>query len=344
MAATIRRDMTMLPSSDAPSGHPHVLMYVITSETSDLAQVYANIGANPATNDSPFATFAKFPNVVAIVHRPSQADHRILDSCDAFVASLDGAAGVDPKIMEFWSLARDATLPRHILAFNVVNGRADFDELCAISSRVLEPDLLVRYLPIDSDDELSLTGVYDILTSEIHALIDGKWVTKAADPEHIAITSSAREDLFDQLAYLGLDDSTLENHTSGLPISVTKLETAWSHPDVVTITPIDDGVGASTFGNWLSGLNPVWVPVLTIADNTYEAFEARERVGISITETLARMWGPNENLKLVQKISSEVTPITVIESNLVAILSNNLTPGATLSTENSVAVLVAPTF
>jgi hypothetical protein len=95
---------------------------------------------------------------------------RILESCDAFVASLDGAAGVDPKIVEFWSSARDVTLPRHILAFNVVNGRADFDELCAIASRVLEPDLLVRYLPIDSDDELSLTGVYDILTSEIHAL------------------------------------------------------------------------------------------------------------------------------------------------------------------------------
>jgi hypothetical protein len=344
MAATIRRDMTMLPSSDAHTGHPHVLIYVITSETSDLAQVYANIGANPVSKNSSFATFAKYSNVVAIVHRPSQADHRILDACDAFVASLDGAAGVDPKIMEFWSMARDVTLPRHILAFNVVNGRADFDELCAISSRVLEPDLLVRYLPIDSDDELSLTGVYDILTSEIHALIDGEWITKAADPEHIAITSSAREDLFDQLAYLGLDDSTLDNHTSGLPISVTKLETAWSHPDVVTITPIDDGVGASTFGNWLSVLNPVWVPVLSVAENTYEAFEARECVGIAITETLARMWGPGGDMKLVQRIASEVMSIDVVEANQVAVLSNNLTAGATISTENSVAVLVAPTF
>jgi hypothetical protein len=65
----------MLPSQDAHSGHPHVLIYVITSETSDLAQVYANMGANPATENSPFATFEKFPHVVAIVHRPSQADH-----------------------------------------------------------------------------------------------------------------------------------------------------------------------------------------------------------------------------------------------------------------------------
>lgn len=344
MAATIRRDMTMLPKQSAHSGHPHVLIYLITSETSDLAQVYANIGARPLTGDSPFAIFEKFPHVVAIVHRPSQADLRILESCDAFVASLDGAAGVDPKIVEFWSNARDVTLPRHILAFNVVNGRADFDELCAIASRVLEPDLLVRYLPIDSDDELSLTGVYDILTSEIHALIDGQWVTKAADPEHIAITSSAREDLFDQLAYLGLDDSTLENHTSGLPISVTKLEAAWLHPDVVTITPIDDGVGVSTFSNWISILKPVWVPILNVADTSCDAFEATERVGISITEDLVRMWGPESLEKLFEKIDSGPIPVINFESNQVAIKSSNLTPGSTVAIENSKAKLVAPTF
>jgi hypothetical protein len=334
----------MLPSPGAPYGHPHVLIYVITSETSDLAQVYANMGAKPATRSSPFATFAKFPHVVAIVHRPSQADPRILESCDAFVASLDGSAGVDPKIVEFWSSARDFTLPRHILAFNVVNGRADFDELCAIASRVLEPDLLVRYLPIDSDDELSLTGVYDILTSEIHALIDGQWVTKAADPEHIAITSSAREDLFDQLAYLGLDDSTLENHTSGLPISVTKLETAWLHPDVVTITPIDDEVGVSTFSNWISILKPVWVPVLNVADTSCDAFEATERVGISITEHLARMWGSEDGSDLFENIDGELSPAVMVESNQVAIAGTGLTPGSTVATKNSIANLVAPTF
>jgi len=344
MAVTIRSYMTMLPSPDAHSGHPHVLIYVITSETSDLAQVYAYMGANPATGNSPFATFDKFPHVVAIVHRPSQADLRVLESCDAFVASLDGAAGVDPKIVEFWSSARDVTLPRHIWAFNVVNGRADFDELCAIASRVLEPDLLVRYLPIDSDDELSLTGVYDILTSEIHALIDGEWVTKAADPEHIAITSSAREDLFDQLAYLGLDDSTLENHTSGLPISVTKLETAWLHPDVVTITPIDDEVGVNTFSNWISTLKPVWVPVLNMENTSCDVFEATERVGISITEDLARMWGPAGAKELFEKSDSESNPVSILESNQVAIKSSNLTPGGTIATQSSKANLVAPTF
>lgn len=334
----------MLPSRDAPVGYPHVLIYVITSETSDLNQVYVNIGANPVIETSPFAQFDKHPNLVAIVHRPSQADPRILDSCDAFVASLDGAAGVDPKIIEMWSAARDATLPRIILAFNVVAGRADFDELCAISSRVLEPDLLVRYLPIDADDELSLTGVYDILTSEIHALIDSNWITKAADPEHIAITSSAREDLFDQLAYLGLDDSTLENHTAGLPISVTKLEAAWSHPDVVTITPIDDGIGVNTFSLWLGVLKPVWIPVLSDAGSVCEATESSTRVGIAITENLVRMWGPNQDVNLWTHVDGSAKPIAIVESNQVALIASDLVPGSTISAAESQALLTAPTF
>ena len=334
----------MLPSQDTPIGYPHVLIYLITSETSDLNQVYANIGANPVSETSPFAQFDKHPNLVAIVHRPSQADPRVLASCDAFVASLDGAAGVDPKIIEMWTAARDATLPRHILAFNVVNGRADFDELCAISSRVLEPDLLVRYLPIDADDELSLTGVYDILTSEIHALIDTKWITKAADPEHIAITSSAREDLFDQLAYLGLDDSTLENHTAGLPISVTKLEAAWSHPDVVTITPIDDGIGVSTFSHWLAVLKPVWIPVLSDAGTVCEATETSSRVGIAVTENLVRMWGPNQDVNLWTHFDGSAKPIAIVESNQVALIASDLVPSSTISAAESQALLTAPTF
>lgn len=334
----------MLPSQDTHLGYPHVLIYLITSESSDLAQVYVNIGAHPVAPDSSVVAFERFPDLVAIVHRPSQADLRILSSCDAFVACLDGAAGVDPKIIELWTEARDITLPRHVLAFNVVNGRADFDELCAITSRVLEPDLLVRYLPIDSDDELSLTGVYDILTSEIHALVDSHWTTRPADPEHISITSSGREDLFDQLAYLGLDDLTLENHRAGLPISVTKLEAAWSHPDVVTITPIDDAVGVTTFHNWLSTIVPVWIPIFSDDEKVCEATEATERIGISITEKFARMWGPSTEAKLFERISESVEPVATSQANEVVFVANGLTPGSIISTKESSANLVAPTF
>ena len=56
------------------------------------------------------------------------------------------------------------------------------------------------------------------------------------------------------------------------------------------------------------------------------------------------MWGPTSGLKLMQKISHSVTTVAAIDTNQVAILSNGLTPGATISSEDSTAVLVAPTF
>ena len=129
-----------------------------------------------------------------------------------------------------------------------------------------------------------------------------------------------------------------------MPISVTKLEAAWLHPDVVTITPIDDGVGVNTFSNWMLILQPVWVPVLNLAEVSCDAYEASERVGISITENLARMWGPNENLDLFETVSGAAKQLNIVESNQVVTLAQGLTPGSTIATENSAAVLVAPTF
>jgi hypothetical protein len=94
----------------------------------------------------------------------------------------------------------------------------------------------------------------------------------------------------------------------------------------------------------MSILKPVWVPVLNLAEVSCDAYEAMERVGISITEDLARMWGPNENLDLFEKVSGTAKQLNIVESNQVATLASGLTPGSTIATENSTAVLVAPTF
>jgi hypothetical protein len=81
-----------------------------------------------------------------------------------------------------------------------------------------------------------------------------------------------------------------------------------------------------------------------LADVSCEAYEATERVGMSITEDLARMWGPNENLDLFETVSGAAKQLKIVESNQVVTLASGLTPGSTIATENSAAVLVAPTF
>ena len=208
----------------------------------------------------------------------------------------------------------------------------------------MEPDLMIRYLPIDSDDESSLAGIYDLLTSEIQTGTDQGWITISADPEHIAITSTAREELFDHLAYSGLDDATLANHQAGLPISVTKLESAWFHPDVVSITPIDFKIGIQVFSNWLSNLNPVWLPSLVHPEATTDASLASERIGIAITENIARMWGNPTQDEMLMITSGEMSSVEISFDSSAVLIASELTPGATLRNLKSTSLLFTPAF
>jgi len=337
-------DMSMLPSASAESGQPHVLIYLVTSDAADLQQLCANLGAQLDSTSPTVMRFLAIPNVAIVTHSQSQIDARIVQSCDALVVALDGSSGVGPETFILWQQARDQSLPRHFLATNTVHGRADFDELGAIAIRTMEPDLMIRYLPIDSDDESSLAGIYDLLTSEIQTGTAPNWITVSADPEHIAITSSSREELFDHLAYSGLDDATLANHQAGLPISVTKLESAWLHPDVVSITPIDYKVGIKVFSNWIANLAPMWLPSLVDADTTTDVSHTQERIGIAITEEIGRMWSDQNQDELLMIKNGEVSSVDIKLDSPAIVIASGLTPGATLRNSKSSSLLFTPAF
>ncbi len=334
----------MLPSSAAESGQPHVLIYLITSDSANLNHLCTNLGGQVSATDPILMTFPAKPEMVVVIHSQSQIDTRIVETCDALVVVLDGSSGVGSETIKLWQQARDQSLPRHFLATNIVHGRADFDELGIIATRTMEPDLMIRYLPIDSDDESSLDGIYDLLTSEIQTGTKHNWVIKSADPEHIAITSTAREDLFDRLAYLGLDDATLENHRLGLPISIPKLESAWLHPDVVSITPIDFEIGKQVFADWISRLSPVWNPSVVQNENTSDVSHANERLGIALTEKIARMWGEPSEQDLVMAFNGSQSSLEILYESEPLMIAKNLKPGATICVSSSSSVLLAPTF
>lgn len=334
----------MLPSASAESGQPHVLIYMITSDTADLNEICSNLGGQLESTSPNVIRFPAMPGIAILTHTQSQIDDRIVQSCDALVVALDGSSGVGRETFILWQQARDQSLARHFLATNTVHGRADFDELSAIAIRTMEPDLMVRYLPIDSDDESSLAGIYDLLTSEIQTGKALDWITVSADPEHIAITSTAREDLFDHLAYSGLDDATLANHQAGLPISVTKLESAWLHPDVVSITPIDFKVGIRVFSNWLENLVPMWLPSLVDADTTTDVSQTKERIGIAITDEVARMWGNQSQEALIMIKKGETSNVGIALDAPAVLIASALIPGATLRGSNCTSLLFTPAF
>ena len=56
------------------------------------------------------------------------------------------------------------------------------------------------------------------------------------------------------------------------------------------------------------------------------------------------MWGAVSAEELFESADSGSNPVSILESNQVAIKSSNLNPGSTVKAENSDANLVAPTF
>jgi len=146
------------------------------------------------------------------------------------------------------------------------------------------------------------------------------------------------------LAYSGLDDATLANHQAGLPISVTKLESAWLHPDVVSITPIDYKVGIKVFSNWIANLAPMWLPSLVDADTTTDVSHTQERIGIAITEEIVRMWGDQNQEELLLIKNGEVSSFDIKLDSPSIIIASELTPGATLRNSKSSSLLFTPAF
>jgi hypothetical protein len=336
----------MLPTeADLPSKN-HVLVCIVTPDGSNFAEIWANIGTVPLFS-SPLILGHRDKRLLDlrfICTTDSTVDLKVVEACDALVVVLDGITGLGGGSIKVWNHARDLNTPRHFLTIGVVQGRADFDELTAMAIRAMEPELLVRYLPIDSDDEDSLAGVFDVLTSEIHEVVDGQVRIRPGDPEHVTLTAQRRDDLFDQLAHLGLDDQALDNHLAGLPISITKLENAWNHPDAISITPVENGVGVEIFTTWLTKLRPTWIPTVTIGDTTIDVTDTSARLGFVIADKIARMWSSKTAGNLQAWNSErEVTVVPIYEDDSV-LIADELAIGMTVSASKNDCVLVAPTF
>jgi len=269
----------------------------------------------------------------------------VLEAADAMLLILDGKLGLDAQSIEIWSAAADLSLPRHIGAINVATGRADFDELIAIATRVLEPDLMVRYLPIDSEDDDSIVGQYDLLTADIHDCSSGAPVIRHGDPEHVSLTADRRDDLFEELAHAGLADAFLDTHRQGLPVSIPSLVSAWSNEHIVSITTVDHQVGAHILDEWFGHLTPRWVPVVTTEDQATSIDLVEECSGVGIGDGIARIWGPISKDSAYEVFEDSVaTPIAIQIQSSGCLLASGIHPGATVRAEGSSIAVLVPRF
>ena len=268
-------------------------------------------------------------------------------ACDAVIGVVDGDLGIGPSQISAWAEIIDHDIPRIILAVNTVQGRADFDEVLALSELVLNEDIAMRYYPVVDDVEENYVALLDVLT---HEIVQPGEPNKPADSEHISLTIEEHNELVDQLALADLTSDTYESHTLGNPISMPKLRQLWEHSDIVTVVPFDGEVSDQVLDQWLSQRRPIWLPSVSVSDETFSVTDLQQPIGIGIAKGVARVWNLLEPASLEACNSAEQdeieNPVTLLETKneSVLIFNDGIDIGDTIRPLGSEYLVAAPSF
>ena len=133
------------------------------------------------------------------VFDPPSAD--VLFASDLVVIALSAATGLANQWQQVWSTLEAFQRPSIIVITDLDEARADIDEMSAIARRVFDVDDVIQVIALPAlDDDDTVAGTIDLLDLTIHDASVHPPVTRAAEPEHIALLADRRSALAFTLA------------------------------------------------------------------------------------------------------------------------------------------------
>jgi translation elongation factor EF-G len=146
--------------------------------------------------------------------------------CSAAMLSFASAEGIDGASIQRWTAAMDAGLPALAVVAGLDDVSSDFDESAAIIRRISESHAPAEPIiaPLLADDE-SVAGFLDLLGMRIWVHEDDQEVERACDPEHLSVTSDARQRLVESILLATTDDAAVQRaiDESLDPVSISAL-------------------------------------------------------------------------------------------------------------------------
>lgn len=127
-------------------------------------------------------------------------DASALEECDValfIVSAHDGIARAD---IDYWNRARELYIPSIVIISETDSAELDFDDMCAIASKMLDP-LLVQYLIIYDDDGKAI-ALIDLATMKLINYSSGTARIEESEVEHREVVEPFRvqyEEMLDQM-------------------------------------------------------------------------------------------------------------------------------------------------
>lgn len=145
-----------------------------------------------------------------------------LNNSALVVLAVSARDGLETGVASWWEELAESFTPRLLVWTFTDVGRADDDDLRAITERVLgEPNYAVA-LPL-ADDEDEFAGVLDLRDATIHEVSGDGVSVRAADSEHEAIAAPLRDELIDAVLANTDDEVALTSRMAGMSLSPQRL-------------------------------------------------------------------------------------------------------------------------
>lgn len=333
-------DMKIVPTNQAQT-----LIYVVAPAEMSISLAFSLLPSTTGFLERDGLAAWRNGNSTFVMSYANKISHEVLRVSDACLLIIDGDIGVSPALIDTFREAQDLSIPLHIGVNGSISGRADFDEVLAICQRVLDPDAIARYLPIESDEGEGIAGLFDLLTTDLHVLTEFGIDARPSDPEHVSLTIDKRADIIEVLSHLGFSDEQLASLENGNPVSIPALEAAYHDAQLVEVTPLDDAVGKHIVNAWQSTLPARWIPTVEQAEEVRDVTTFDAPIGIGIAKGLARYWNSDRSVWL-ERMNSRGAISDAVDCHAIGgfmwVTDTNV--GDTIRRGESTIVIRAPEF
>ncbi len=213
-------------TSKVDSGPRTIALIAPTTELEDafLDQICAGQG-NRRTDPEGLCTWITLGGHDLCLVRAREANP-IRWGCSAVILTFNSAEGIDGSSIERWSAALESGLPGLAFVAGLEDLSSDFDESAAVIRRISETHVPAEPIvaPLLADDE-SVAGFLDLLGMRIWLNENGQEVERHCDPEHLSVTSEARERLMESILLATTDDAAVMRaiDESLDPVSISSL-------------------------------------------------------------------------------------------------------------------------
>ena len=126
-----------------------------------------------------------------------------LITADVVVVVASAKTGIDSKILNNWPTFRELYIPTIVIVIDFEDGDVDFEDMCAIVGRMLEP-VLTPYLVLHADDGQP-TAVINLEDQMITDYSAGKASHIPSEKEHRELVLDFKEELSAALSEGGWD-------------------------------------------------------------------------------------------------------------------------------------------